>query len=77
MLMSAGILLVVAIIVVIEVPKFLKNQWKKELWVFLLLLFFGTGLNIMESLQIKIPNPLDWLTIIYQPVNDAISGMLK
>ncbi|MCF6094967.1 hypothetical protein L1765_13455 [Microaerobacter geothermalis] len=71
-----GILFIAGIIALIEVPSLLKKNLKKELWVFSILLFIGTGLSIVEGLQINLPNPLDWITIIYKPLSDLIFGLL-
>jgi hypothetical protein len=68
----AGILLVAILIIVLEVPPLLEKKQKKELWVFSLLLFLGVGLSIAESLDLNIPNPLDWIAIIYKPLSDLI-----
>jgi hypothetical protein len=52
-----------------------KNKLKKDLWVFCLLLIFATGVNI--ALSVKIPNPLDFLTIVYKPVYDLIFSLFE
>jgi len=69
----AGILVVVAIIIAIDVPHMLRKRLVKELWIFSFLLLFGTVLCIARALHVWIPNPLMWLTFIYKP----FSGMLK
>ncbi|WP_408007522.1 hypothetical protein ACJROX_22950 [Pseudalkalibacillus sp. A8] len=73
----AGILLVAILIIVLEVPPLWKKKQKKELWVFSLLLLFGVGLSIAESLDLNIPNPLDWIATIYKPLSDLIMSLLK
>ncbi|MBO1515439.1 hypothetical protein [Metabacillus bambusae] len=73
----AGILLVATLIIVLEVPPLLEKKQKKESWVFSLLLLFGVGLSIAESLDLNIPNPLDWIAIIYKPLSDLIMSLLK
>jgi hypothetical protein len=72
-----GILLIAIIILLIEVPPLLKAKRKKELWVFSILLLFATALSISKSLQVNIPNPLDWLTIIFKPFTDFIVHALQ
>lgn len=72
-----GILLIAAMIMLIELPTLLQNKWKKELWMFSLLLGMGVGLSIAESLEAEIPNPVDWITIAYKPLSDAIFSVLK
>ncbi|MFI8495356.1 hypothetical protein ACIGC1_21010 [Peribacillus butanolivorans] len=71
------ILVIVAIIIAIDVPSLLREKLKKELWIFSVLLLFGTALSISQALNIKIPNPLDWITAIYKPLSDMIEKLLK
>ncbi|MGG0288157.1 hypothetical protein ABEY41_24260 [Peribacillus butanolivorans] len=71
------ILILVAIIIAIDVPSLLRKKLKKELWIFSVLLLFGTALSIAQALNIKIPNPLDWITAIYKPLSDIIEKLLK
>ena len=77
MVAVAGILVIVAVIIAIDVPHLLRNKLKKELWIFSILLLFGTALSIAQALNIKIPNPLDWITAIYKPLSDMIETLLK
>ncbi|GLB61695.1 hypothetical protein [Cytobacillus sp. NCCP-133] len=77
MIAILGILLVVIVIVIIEVPSLLKKGLKRELWVFGILLLFGTGLNIAQGLQIDLPNPLDWINVVYKPFSDFLFGLFK
>ena len=77
MLAVAGILVIVAVIIAIDVPSLLRKKLKKELWIFSILLLFGTALSIAQALNIKIPNPLDWITAIYKPLSDMIEKLLK
>ncbi|MEC0276126.1 hypothetical protein [Peribacillus frigoritolerans] len=72
MVAVAGILVIVAVIIAIDVPHLLREKLKKELWVFSILLLFGTVLSIAQALNIKIPNPLDWVTAIFKPLSDII-----
>ncbi|AZV41435.1 hypothetical protein BAOM_0824 [Peribacillus asahii] len=73
----AGILLIVAVIIAIDVPPLLRKKLKKELWIFSILLLFGTALSIAQVLNIKIPNPMDWITAIYKPLSDILEKLLK
>ncbi|AXN38550.1 hypothetical protein ACFTQL_22590 [Peribacillus butanolivorans] len=77
MLAVTVILILVAIIIAIDVPSLLRKKLKKELWIFSVLLLFGTALSISQALNIKIPNPLDWITAIYKPLSDMIEKLLK
>jgi hypothetical protein len=77
MMVILGILLVTVMISLIEVPSLLKKGLKKELWVFGILILFGTGLNIAQGLKIDIPNPLDWINVVYKPFSDFVLGLFK
>ena len=77
MLKSLGILLVAAFIVKMEVPALLKTKKKKELILFSVLLAIGVGLGIGKSIGMPIPNPMDFLTFIYKPLNNVITGELE
>lgn len=59
-------------IALIEVPALLKKNRKKELRVFSILLVLGIGLSISQSLDVRIPNPLDWIAVVYKPLSDLI-----
>ncbi|MFJ8257522.1 hypothetical protein ACIQ4Z_09520 [Peribacillus asahii] len=73
----AGILLIVVVIIAIDVPPLLRKKFKKELWIFSIFLLFGTALSIAQALNIKIPNPIDWITAIYKPLSDMLEKLLK
>jgi intracellular septation protein A len=73
----AGILVIVAGIIAIDVPYLLRKKLKKELWIFSIILLFGTALSVAQALNIKVPNPLDWVTAIYKPLSDMIEKVLK
>jgi len=72
-----GILSLAIGIILYEVPSLLTKNFKKEIWVFSILLIFGVILSIIESMNIEIPNPLEWLTIIYKPFTDFILDILQ
>ncbi len=72
-----GIVLAAIGIAIYEVPSMIKRNLKKELWVFSVLLIIGVTLSIIESLNVEIPNPMDWLTIIYKPFSDIFLRILK
>ena len=77
MIKSLGILLVAVTICLFEVPPLLKKQQKKELLVFSILLLFGVALSIFFTISKSIPNPLDYITFIFKPFSEVISGVLK
>ncbi|WP_397538937.1 hypothetical protein [Rummeliibacillus pycnus] len=78
MIKSIGILLISAAMLWIEVPPLLEKKHKKELLVFSILLVIGVGLSItLFGFDKPIPNPFDFLTFIFKPLNDVISLLLK
>ncbi|WHZ56134.1 hypothetical protein [Metabacillus hrfriensis] len=77
MVAVAGILVIAGVIIAIDVPSLLRKKEKKELWVFFILLLIGISLSIAQALHIEIPNPVDWITVIYQPLSDLIETLLK
>jgi hypothetical protein len=72
----AGILAVAVLIAVIEISSLRKRKSKKDLWAFSLLLLLGTGLSIAQGLQADIPNPLDWMAAIFQPLGNWMKSTL-
>ncbi len=72
-----GIIIVSLGIVALEVPPLLEKGFKKELWIFSVLLTVGLVLSILFTLGIKIPNPYDMLTTIYQPFTDFILSAIE
>ncbi len=59
-----GILLVIIVVVLIDVPTMWKNKQKKELIAYSVLLFIGVTLLILLAVGIKIPSPVDLFTIM-------------
>lgn len=67
-----GILTITIGIIVLELPYLFKKRLKRELWVFSVLMIFAVVLSIAKSLNMSIPNPFDWLTIILKPFTNLI-----
>lgn len=72
-----GIIAIGVIIMFIKVPSLLKKNHKKDLWVFSSLLLLGIVLNILEQVDVSIPNPLEGITAIFQPYSEVISNIFK
>lgn len=73
----AGVFLLATLIALQEVPHLLKNKFKKEIWVFLSLLFIGVSLGVARSMGLELPSPLDLITTIYKPISDVIFQALQ
>jgi len=68
------VLMITAAIIAIEWRSLMKRKHRGELWAFALLCMFGTGLGIAKALRLPIPNPLDWITVLYEPLSSLIYG---
>ena len=73
----AGILVISAVIIAFDVPHLLRKKLKKELWIFSILLLVGTVLSIAQALGMRLPNPLDWLTVLFKPFASMMENLLK
>ncbi|CAH1193110.1 hypothetical protein PAECIP111891_00490 [Paenibacillus allorhizoplanae] len=73
----SGILAAAGAIFIYEAPALFKGRFMKELWLFSILLVVGTGLSILLSLHVEIPNPLDWIITLYQPFSNLMNNILK
>jgi hypothetical protein len=73
----AGILLTSVAIAALEIPSLVKNRKYKEFVGFCCFLFLGTLLSIAHSLRLKIPNPLDFITFVFQPVSKFMLRILQ
>lgn len=77
MWMNLGIVIAVAGIFITEAPALLKKESMKTFRVFLVLLFFGTGLSIALSFKVAVPNPIDWIEFVYKPITVWLQTTLK
>jgi hypothetical protein len=71
-----GILLTAAAIALLEVPAMLKHRRRDELVVFGLLLAAAAGLSVGEALKLPVPNPAEWLTLLFKPVTEWVLARL-
>ncbi|NOU70824.1 hypothetical protein GC098_05165 [Paenibacillus sp. LMG 31458] len=71
------ILLASTVIAMLEIPTLRKKRQYKDFVVFCCLLLLGTILSIAQSLRMKLPNPLDLITFVFQPVSEFILGLLQ
>lgn len=77
MIKILGILLVAGVIIYIESPNLKGKDKKRELIVFSTLLIFGVGLSVTFSLGKHIPNPMDLISFVFNPVNEVVLQWLK
>ncbi|WP_423800586.1 hypothetical protein [Neobacillus sp. SAB-20_R2A] len=77
-MLGVAITIVAAILIfAFEIPKLRKKKLTKELWVFSVLMVMAVGLGIAESLHLSIPNPLNGIRMVLQPMSNVINGLLK
>ncbi|MFD0959195.1 hypothetical protein [Paenibacillus chungangensis] len=48
----------------------------KELWIYTALMLFGLALAIAKSMDLPLPNPLDWVAYIYGPASNLVDRLL-
>lgn len=65
-----GVLVVSISILLIELPNLRAENNRKDMFIFWSLMLFSTGLGLAVTLQLKIPNPTDWISFIYRPLSD-------
>lgn len=73
----AAILLASTAIALLEIPALIKKRLHKEFVIICCLLLLGTMLSIAQSLHMKLPNPLDFITFVFQPFSKFLLGLLK
>ncbi|QHT63305.1 hypothetical protein GXP70_27300 [Paenibacillus lycopersici] len=71
------VLIMAAGVVRFEYPKLLRGGQLKELALSACLLIIGVTLTFLQSFHVQLPNPLDWLTVIYKPMSRAVLSTLK
>lgn len=73
----AGIVMTAVIIAMLEAPSLWRKREMKELCIMSTLLLFGTGIAIVQSMHIPLPNPLDWIGYVYRPIGKLIDSALS
>jgi hypothetical protein len=71
------IIIAVAAIVFIEVPRMMRKHLKKELWSFSVLLAFGTALCVAKALGAHLQSPLAYITYVFKPMGLILQKMLS
>lgn len=66
-----------AVISYFELPQLIKNKCWREISIYILLLLVGMTLSILLIKNITIPNPLDWITIFYDPFTSFMERFLS
>jgi hypothetical protein len=74
------VLLVIIISVVVffmELRYLVERKLKREFKVFCVFFILAMFLNVLKVLSINIPNPFDYLTIVYKPITNLILTIFK
>ncbi|MCY9661246.1 hypothetical protein P5G65_01200 [Paenibacillus chondroitinus] len=71
------ILLAVAAIVLIEVPRMRRKRLKKELWSFSVLLVLGTALCVSKALGSHLRSPLAYISYVFKPMGELLLKMIS
>ncbi|WP_335495414.1 hypothetical protein [Neobacillus drentensis] len=57
----------------LEIPKLLRGKLVRESLFYLLILSIGTFFCILLALDINLPNPVNWLTILFKPLTNWLN----
>lgn len=71
----AAVLAFDAVLSLIEIPGMLKERLFKELAVYSAFLLLGSAVMILRSLDVKIPNPTDFVMWVYSPLEGLMKGL--
>ncbi len=65
------------VLCIVEIPKMYKEKLYRELAAFSVLLCCGVILAVLKCLNIDIPNPLDFIAIIYSPITSLMKDVFE
>lgn len=77
MVLLPFIILAVAAIVLIEVPRMRRKHLKKELWSFSVLLALGTVLCTAKALGAHLQSPLAYISYMFKPMGELLQKMVS
>lgn len=60
-----------------ELPPLIKQRMWREICAFLMLLALGVFLSMAQALDINIPNPVQAIEYIFQPVSEWVDNVLS
>ncbi|MBO7744791.1 hypothetical protein I8J29_11325 [Paenibacillus sp. MWE-103] len=66
----AGLIAIAGICAALEWP-LLKGS-RRDLWTFGLLLLAGLGVGVAEALHARLPNPLDFVAAVFEPMGEGM-----
>lgn len=68
-------LLVVGLVSYIEIKKMKKENMKKELIIYSLLLLFSSSLFILKQFEVSMINPLNGIKIVFEPLGKVVESV--
>jgi hypothetical protein len=77
LILILGVIILTIGIIWMEVPSLLKKKQIKELLCFSLFLVSGAVTSLLGVMNIHLPNPYDWIEVIYSPITDWMNNILQ
>ncbi|MEC0231893.1 hypothetical protein [Paenibacillus alba] len=77
MLLFIGIFLTLAWTLWKDFPRLWKEKKFKEFWILTVITLSVCVLSTVKSLNINLPNPLDWIEIVLGPYPRAVYSLLQ
>lgn len=71
------ILVFSTVLCTVEIPKMRKQKQYRELWTFSILLGLGTVLETLITFNVNIPNPSDFIALVYSTISDVTENMFR
>lgn len=66
----------VGIVAYMQIKNLLNKKMKKEIIIYSVFLGVASSLFIVELMQLSIPNPLEGIRFIFEPVGKSIESLL-
>lgn len=68
-------LTIIGIATYIEISKMNKQKMKKEIIIYSVFLAISSVFFILKLMEVSIPNPLDGIRFIFEPIGKGIEGL--
>jgi hypothetical protein len=76
MLMSVSVVALASAVSYKELRRLKELRRTKEAVVFSVLMLIGTGMSILLDMRVPLPSPLDFLTMMFDPVSRFLNRIL-
>ncbi|WP_349407659.1 hypothetical protein [Pseudalkalibacillus sp. SCS-8] len=74
---SVGMLLLAVLFVTVELPPLIREKQFYPSVIYFILLTIGSILLVLHGLDVKIPNPLDLVSYLFEPISTSILNLFK